>query len=152
MLLVLFVFLVLLLVAYAAWRLLPDPFDWIVAGIVVLVALYYLITNVDTFEDADAAGYIVGPFLPFVAMAARPNPLSGRAAADELAGSGRKSWMPTRKFWAMLTAGLASIAASWIVTGAFDDVERGMAATLLVAAVGAYWKSNEDTPGGVPLK
>jgi hypothetical protein len=55
MLMVLFVFLVLLLVAYAAWRLLPDPFDWIVAGIVVLVALYYLITNVDTFEDADAA-------------------------------------------------------------------------------------------------
>jgi hypothetical protein len=54
MLLALFVFLVFLIVAYAAWRLLPDPFDWIVAGIIVLVGLYYLIVNAD-FEDADAA-------------------------------------------------------------------------------------------------
>ena len=51
-------------------------------------------------------------------------------------------WMPTRKWWAQTTGGLASIAASWIVSGAFDDVERGMAATLLVAAVASYWTPN----------
>ena len=58
------------------------------------------------------------------------------------------SWKPTKKCWAMLAGGLASIAASWIVTGAFDDVERGMAATLLVGAVGSYFKSNDSTESG----
>jgi hypothetical protein len=56
----------------------------------------------------------------------------------------------TKKWLAALTGGLASIAASWIVTGAFDDVERGMAATLLTSLVAAYWKENDSTVGGVP--
>lgn len=62
------------------------------------------------------------------------------------------SWKPTKKWYALVAGGLASIAASWIVTGAFDDVERGMAATLLVGAVGAYFKSNDATASkdGVP--
>lgn len=62
----------------------------------------------------------------------------------------KSSWKPTRKWVGGLVGGLASIAASWIVTGAFDDVERGMSATLLVALVTSYFRSNEDTPGGVP--
>jgi hypothetical protein len=57
---------------------------------------------------------------------------------------------PTKKWWAALTGGLASVAASWIVTGAFDDVERGMCATLLTALVASYWKENDATAGGVP--
>jgi hypothetical protein len=56
-----------------------------------------------------------------------------------------KKWAPTRKWWAQFTGGAASIAASWIVTGVFDDVERGMSATLLVACVASYWTKN-DTP------
>lgn len=62
------------------------------------------------------------------------------------------SWRPTKKWYALVASGVASIAASWIVTGAFDDVERGMCATLLVGAVGAYFKSNDQTPtkDGVP--
>lgn len=59
-------------------------------------------------------------------------------------------WAPTKKWWAGLVTGVAGIAASWIVTGAFDDVERGMAATLLTSLAAAYFKSNDDTPGGVP--
>lgn len=63
----------------------------------------------------------------------------------------QKSWLPTRKWYALVASGVASIVAHWIVTGAFDDVERGMLGTLLVGAVGSYFKSNEDTPGGVPV-
>lgn len=59
-------------------------------------------------------------------------------------------WVPTKKWWAALVTGAAAIVASWITSGAFDDVERGMAATLVVALAGAYFKSNDDTPGGVP--
>lgn len=57
---------------------------------------------------------------------------------------------PTKKWWAAFTAACASILASWIVTGAFDDVERGMAGAALVSLAAAFWKANDDTPGGVP--
>jgi hypothetical protein len=58
------------------------------------------------------------------------------------------SWKPTRKWWAQVTGGLASIAASWILSGAFDDVERGMVATLITASVASYWLPNVATRGG----
>lgn len=57
---------------------------------------------------------------------------------------------PTKKWWAAFTGACASVLASWIVTGAFDDVERGMVATALVALTAAFWQPNADTPGGVP--
>lgn len=63
-----------------------------------------------------------------------------------------KTWLPTKKWWAALAGALASIAASWIVTGAFDDVERGMAATALVSLTAAFFKDNGDTPGGIPVR
>lgn len=59
-------------------------------------------------------------------------------------------WKPTRKWIGSLITGVAGIAGSWIVTGAFDDVERGMAATLLTSLAAAYFVSNDPTPGGVP--
>ena len=62
----------------------------------------------------------------------------------------KASWMPTKKWFAALITGVAGIAGSWLVTGAFDDVERGMAATLLSSLAIAYFKSNDATPGGVP--
>jgi hypothetical protein len=61
-----------------------------------------------------------------------------------------QGWKPTKKWWSSLVVGAAGIAGSWIVTGAFDDVERGMAATLISALVVSYFKSNDPTPGGVP--
>ena len=63
-----------------------------------------------------------------------------------------KSNLPTKKWWAALVTGVAGIVGSWLVTGAFDDVERGMAATLLSSLAVAYFKSNDATPGGVPTK
>jgi hypothetical protein len=44
-------------------------------------------------------------------------------------------------------SGLATLAGSWSVTGAFDDVERGMSATLLVACAASWAKSNEGKGG-----
>jgi hypothetical protein len=61
-----------------------------------------------------------------------------------------KSYIPTKKWFAALAGGLASIIAVWIQSGSFDGTEKGMAATLLVALVGAYFKENDATPGGVP--
>lgn len=58
--------------------------------------------------------------------------------------------MPTKKWYAALVTGVASVLASWIATGAFDDVEQGMCATLLIALAGAWVKENDKTPGGVP--
>jgi uncharacterized membrane protein YczE len=55
MLITLLIFLVFLVVAYAAWRLLPPPADWIVAAIVVILGLFYLVSNVGELEGADAA-------------------------------------------------------------------------------------------------
>ena len=60
--------------------------------------------------------------------------------------------MPTKKWWAALVTGVAGIVGSWIVTGAFDDVERGMTATLLSSLAVAYFKTNDPTPGGVPAE
>lgn len=55
----------------------------------------------------------------------------------------KSKWFPTEKWWAQFSGGLASIVASWIVTGAFDDVERGMSATLIVACTASYWARNK---------
>ena len=60
------------------------------------------------------------------------------------------SWLPTKKWIAALSGAIASILASWIVTGQFDDVERGMAGAAIVSLAAAYWKSNDPTAGGVP--
>ena len=55
MLVVILTFIVLLLASYAAWHLLPPPADVIVAVIVAIVAAIYLVANLGTFEEADAA-------------------------------------------------------------------------------------------------
>jgi hypothetical protein len=62
------------------------------------------------------------------------------------------SWRPTRKWLAGLAGSVATVVASWIVTGNFDDVERGMVGTALVALVAAYFQPNQPTPAGVPEK
>lgn len=62
------------------------------------------------------------------------------------------TWLPTKKWVAALVTGVAGIVGSWIVTGAFDDVERGMAATLISSLAVAYFKTNDQTPGGVPTE
>lgn len=60
----------------------------------------------------------------------------------------QKSWIPTKKWFAAALTGAASIVALWIQSGAFDDTEKGMLGTLLVALVSAYFKGNDATPSG----
>lgn len=61
-------------------------------------------------------------------------------------------WKPTRKWIGSAVTGVAGILGSWIVTGDFDAVERGMAATLLTGLAAGYFVTNDQTPGGVPSK
>ena len=77
-------------------------------------------------------------------------PLSEREHAILTGPDGYPGWRPTRKWVAGLAGSVASVIASWVLTGAFDDVERGMVATALVALTSAYFQTNEPTPGGVP--
>ena len=62
------------------------------------------------------------------------------------------SWKPTRKWWAAFAGSVAAILASLIESGNFDNTERGMCATALVALVSAYFIENEQTVrrDGVP--
>lgn len=59
-------------------------------------------------------------------------------------------WKPTRKWWAAFAGSAAAILGSLIESGDFDVVERGMIAAALISLAGAYFISNDDTPGGVP--
>jgi len=62
------------------------------------------------------------------------------------------SWRPTRKWCALLITEVATLAGSWIVTGEFDDVERGLAAAALLTLATTYFTPNQPTPSGVPEK
>lgn len=62
-------------------------------------------------------------------------------------GAGQKWWQPTPKWYAQLVTGAATIAGSWLVTGAFDDVERGMTGTLLTTLAATWAISNQGRGG-----
>lgn len=64
----------------------------------------------------------------------------------------RKSWKPTKKWLAALTASVTSIALSVIASGEFGETEESAVKVAVVALVIAYLFPNADTPGGVPLK
>ena len=95
-------------------------------------------------------------------MPTKPTPDGTHVDADEartvtagdefLSEPAESSWLPTKKWFAALSGAVASILASWIVTGQFDDVERGMAGAAIVSLAAAYWKSNDPTACGVPEK
>jgi hypothetical protein len=63
-----------------------------------------------------------------------------------------RSWVPTRKWFALLVTDVASILASWLVTGDFNAPERAMAAAALVSLAATYATPNENTPAGVPRR
>jgi len=58
--------------------------------------------------------------------------------------TGWKRWVPTDKFIAAASTGLAAILSSWIATEGFDKDERLMLAALIPSLVSAYWVSNKD--------
>jgi hypothetical protein len=72
---------------------------------------------------------------------------TGRAAAVA-----KKSWLPTRKWWAATVVALGAIATLWVTKGAFDrDVAIAVIGAFVQAAT-TYIVPNQDTPGGVPTR
>lgn len=135
---------IVLLVLGAVVAYLGRPRDQlIVAAGVIIFAVGCVLILLELLGGRDvsveAAGYV-----PLLGMAAVPPGSPRRRRTDVADVDETTSWWPTRKWWAQLTGGIASILASWIISGAFDDVERGMGATLLVACVASYWTPNPD--------
>lgn len=64
----------------------------------------------------------------------------------------KKSWLPTKKWWAALVTGVSGLVVSAIESGEFGDTEESAAKVLLLALVGAYLKGNDATVTGVPNK
>ena len=65
-----------------------------------------------------------------------------------MAADAVSTWKPTKKWLAGLVTGVATVLASFIVTGEFGDVEKGMVATLVIALAGSFFKSNDVTATG----
>lgn len=77
----------------------------------------------------------------------RTAPSARNRAVKSRQGAGQKWWMPVPKWFGQLVSGLATIGGSWIVTGAFDDVERGMSGTLLTTLAATWVISNQGKGG-----
>lgn len=60
------------------------------------------------------------------------------------------SWKPTKKWVAALVTGVLTIFTNFLASGEFDGTERGQLVLLAIALVGAYFRHNDSTPGGVP--
>lgn len=77
---------------------------------------------------------------------------SGRPKVTGAGSNSRKSYWPTRKWWAATVVAIGAIATLWVTKGEFDrDV---MLATIgaIVQAIATYLVPNQETPGGVPTR
>lgn len=63
---------------------------------------------------------------------------------------GWKSWVPTKKWFATLILGLASVLAHTLISEDFGATERAELGTLFIALAGGYFKSNDNTVAGIP--
>lgn len=59
-----------------------------------------------------------------------------------------KPYKPTKKWFAALILGVATIAAHTVLSGGWDETENGELGALVAALVGAYVKKNDDTLEG----
>jgi hypothetical protein len=134
------------------WMGVPEPALRIAGVILVIVGAVLVLLDVLDSSDAEAAGFVVPGFVGMTAVPPSHPRRAPQAAPTPPRRGAEKSWLPTRKWWAQLTGGVASVVASWLISGSFDDVERGMAATLLLALAASYWTPNADTRAGVPPK
>ena len=73
-------------------------------------------------------------------------------ATGRTAAAAKKSWLPTRKWWAATVIALGAIATLWVTKGAFDRDVAIAAIAAVVQAATSYLVPNQDTPGGVPLR
>ncbi len=65
-------------------------------------------------------------------------------------GTVSHGWVPTRKWFAALFAGLLTIGAHAVGSGGWDTSEWAEVLTLGSVLVTSYFVPNGDTPGGVP--
>lgn len=61
---------------------------------------------------------------------------------------GFKPYIPTKKWFAALVAGLAAVVGHAILSGGWDETENGELGALAISLAGAYIKRNDPTPGG----
>ncbi|GLW65114.1 hypothetical protein Arub01_33580 [Actinomadura rubrobrunea] len=66
--------------------------------------------------------------------------------------TGRKSLLPTRKWWAALITALTAVLINWVQAGhVTKEILIALIGVVSQAAV-AYLVPNESTPGGVPVR
>lgn len=58
-----FIVLILLILAYAAWRFLPDPIGWIAAAIIGVLALWILVSNLAESGELETSFLATPPLL-----------------------------------------------------------------------------------------
>lgn len=73
-------------------------------------------------------------------------------AQEEEMPVAKKSWVPTQKWIVTQVTALAALATMWATTGSWDTEETIAAIGLVSQALAGYFKSNDDTPGGVPVE
>jgi hypothetical protein len=78
-------------------------------------------------------------------MAAPANTGMALGAANVVRG-----WLPTRKWWAALIAGLFTIGGHAFGSGGWDNAEWAEVMTLGASLAIAYFVPNKLTPGGAP--
>ncbi|MBX6765939.1 MAG: hypothetical protein IRY90_02070 [Actinomadura rubrobrunea] len=66
--------------------------------------------------------------------------------------TGRKSLLPTRKWWAALITALTAVLINWVQAGHFTKEILIALIGAVSQAVVAYLVPNESTPGGVPVR
>ena len=62
------------------------------------------------------------------------------------------TWKPTKKFVGAAVVGLLTIAGHALASSGWDQTENGELVVLLISLAGAYFVTNDPTPGGVPVK
>ena len=77
---------------------------------------------------------------------------SGRANVAGAESSSRKSYWPTRKWWAATVIAIGAIATLWVTKGEFDKDVMLATIGVIVQAITTYLVPNQDTPGGVPTR
>lgn len=72
--------------------------------------------------------------------------------STDQSGTGEKSLLPTRKWWAAFVTSVAGFVVLWITAGEFSKEVTVALVWMLVQAITTWLVPNQDTPGGVPVK
>lgn len=72
------------------------------------------------------------------------------AASVEVPPKG--GWKPTRKWIGGLVVGLLTIVLHAVTQEGWDSTNTAEVVTLAISLAGAYFVTNDPTPGGVPAK